>query len=505
MNTTKIQTWKNTVITTILLVLVVIFPLIVDNAYFNILETKYKAYYMIMLMLITISIVLSFWQEKIGLLQIVKENKIILIFWSILIISTLQSDYLYEAFWGNEGRYSGLFLLSIYIISYLIIKSSWKFNPWVLEFFLGTGLVMCVIGISDYFWMDILGYHQNMKADQIVSYVSTVGNINSYTAYIALLIGLSTTLFCTSTSKVKTTWYYINIVIAFFAIIMGRSDNAYLALAALFGFLPFYAFQNKRGTLRYLITLASFFTVIQCISWINVIYEDGVVGLESLFNVIASFQGLIFVVIGLWLVCIGYWYVTMKKTAKVETENKKLIWVWLAIVSIAIIGIVVAWIDANLGGNGARYGALEPYLVFSDSWGTNRGFIWKKSIEMYQEFSPIRKLIGYGPDTFGILTVNNIMKDMVNTTGQIFDTAHNEYIQYLLTIGAFGLVIYLTFLVTTGFTMIKKRSHSPYIMGCFFAILCYSAQALVNLNLPITTPMMWLLLSAAMSACKSES
>jgi len=35
--------------------------------------------------------------------------------------------------------------------------------------------------------------------------------------------------------------------------------------------------------------------------------------------------------------------------------------------------------------------------------------------------------------------------------------------------------------------------------GILGAALCYCAQALVNLNLPIVAPMMWLLMSIAMT------
>ena len=44
------------------------------------------------------------------------------IFLIVCIISTLQSQYLYESFWGNEGRYTGLFLLAIYVITFLFIS-----------------------------------------------------------------------------------------------------------------------------------------------------------------------------------------------------------------------------------------------------------------------------------------------------------------------------------------------------------------------------------------------
>ena len=90
---------------------------------------------------------------------------------------------------------------------------------------------------------------------------------------------------------------------------------------------------------------------------------------------------------------------------------------------------------------------------------------------------------------------------MVNTTqGQLFDNAHNEYLQYLVTIGALGLITYVVFLVSSIWRMALRRHRNVYIVGCLFAVLCYSAQALVNINLPIATPILWLLLSVGMAA-----
>lgn len=90
---------------------------------------------------------------------------------------------------------------------------------------------------------------------------------------------------------------------------------------------------------------------------------------------------------------------------------------------------------------------------------------------------------------------------MNSAQGQIFDNAHNEYLQYLVTTGALGLLTYVVFLVAAGWRMAVRRDRNPYLTGCLFGGLCYSAQAVVNLSLPITAPMMWLLLSVGMAAC----
>jgi O-antigen ligase len=165
----------------------------------------------------------------------------------------------------------------------------------------------------------------------------------------------------------------------------------------------------------------------------------------------------------------------------------------------AIVGIIILMIYANMGSNADRFGSFRKYLVFDNSWGTNRGYIWKASCRLWKDFSVEKKLIGYGPDTFGILTVKKLYSEMVTATGQMFDTAHNEYLQYLVTIGILGVISYVTFLITALIKMLKSHKVSPYCAAAAGGVLCYAAQATVNLNLPIATPTMWLLLSVGVA------
>ena len=94
------------------------------------------------------------------------------------------------------------------------------------------------------------------------------------------------------------------------------------------------------------------------------------------------------------------------------------------------------------------------------------------------------------------------MGDMLEKTGLVFDTAHNEYIQYLLTIGPIALLGYLVFLVGSCRIMVKAYRKNPYILACVTGVLCYGVQAIVNLNLPIVTPMLWFWLSVGIGLVK---
>ena len=91
---------------------------------------------------------------------------------------------------------------------------------------------------------------------------------------------------------------------------------------------------------------------------------------------------------------------------------------------------------------------------------------------------------------------------MVNRYNEIFDSAHNEYLQYFVTIGPFGLAAYLVLLVSSVLRMIKKAGDNPYVVATAFAVVCYGAQAFVNINLPIATPVMWTLLMMGLAGCR---
>ena len=107
----------------------------------------------------------------------------VIAFWAFAGISTLQSEWLYEAFWGNEGRYSGFFLITIYVVFYFIVSRYWNVKTWILEAFLASGMILCLIGITDYFQLDVLNFRGNMRPEQSTIFTSTIGNINTYTAY----------------------------------------------------------------------------------------------------------------------------------------------------------------------------------------------------------------------------------------------------------------------------------------------------------------------------------
>lgn len=509
-------------------ILLVIYPLYIKNRYGEVVEGKYRLYWMTVLAALAAVIFLSLtflaidqiryggknrkksfekfarggWKEIFGL-----HDLFLAAFMVCVILSTLQTEYLYESVWGNEGRYSGAFVLLLYGISVFLIGKLLRFHQIYLELFLIASMGVCLIGIADYFNWDPMEFKIGLIRNQTL-FTSTFGNINVYTAFVDIVMGTAAALFLSARGK-RTYWYYICMVIAFTAAITGRSNNVYLAFGVIFGFLPFYGFSTRKGISRYLMTAASFFTIIEVLEAFEgrTGTELGmVIGMDGLAEVIGNADSLIIFTIFLWIFAFALRFVKFKETDK--PTGKWLRYSWGVFLILIIAVSAAAFWDANIGGHGGRYGRLAPYLVFSDNWGTDRGFVWKFAMELYNQFPLIHKIFGYGADTFGILTTQyngDTMVRMYQEFGVYYDNAHNAFLQYLVTLGAAGVTAYVLFFISSIVWMIRKAGKSPAVLACVFGAACYFAQSSVNIELPGVTPAFWTILAVGLAAARRES
>ena len=428
------------------------------------------------------------------------------------------SDMIYCAFTGKEGRYTGLMLLLFYFLAYMCVTRCFRFSKKYAWCFLVFGALVCIFGITDHLGYDVLSMRgevfERNNPQALHSFVSTIGNINTYTTFVGFCLVLSGTLFVMSRERARVVAFYVvTLAIAFMAMAMGSSDNGYLTLAAFFGLLPLVAFRTWTGIRRYVVALAMFFTDIKLVTIIDEIYGDKAWGIDGLFNNISQSQFLMPIIIVLWILAIILYVPTIKKLARkeastIETSDRApraILIAWAALMVVGIVAAIVFIIYANTNTSDARYGwlgSLKYYFVFNDAWGTYRGYVWKAGMEMFSGLPIIHQIFGTGPDTFGLYMLTRYY-EMVDTTSQIYDSAHNEYLQYLFTIGIAGLVSYLGLLISTVYGAFKKARRieegdtkfeptaAAFVIACAYLVMCYACQATVNINLPISTPILW--------------
>lgn len=490
-----------------------VLPLIVTNKYFNILKTKTITFTLLTLGLLVVLAVNGFVEGDINLKAIKKTfrfskdniaNLSITAFVITAAVSTLTAgDYILQAFLGNEGRYNGLQLCLVYFFAYITVSKYFRFDMKVFDAFIISGLLVSLFGISDYFDLDIFDFKSGMLTEQQNIFTSTIGNINTYTAFLALFISLVMCLFIFSETDFKnkdgslnrSIYYYICMFIGFIAITMGNSDNGYLTLGALFGFVPFFAFKKKSALLKYFISLAAYFTSIWIVSVINVAFADTVIGISGLYNIISSFKYLYLVVIFMWALVAVIYRLVMPAKFDYDKVSHIFVFVWLFLIIAGVLGVAAIVYIINKSPEPGKYGTLSEYAIFSDAWGSYRGYIWRATVEEFNNLDIVHKLFGTGPDTFGIYMDKLRYEDMMIKTGQYYDAAHNEYLHYLYTHGILGLVSYLVFIISViymGFKRVIKDKDisSPknvVLLGLTYGVLAYATQASVNINIPIAS------------------
>lgn len=537
----KLMNASNVIVGLWLLAMFTIFPLIYNDFYFDILQTKYYTVLTLSIIMISALIVIcgfaggfkNFFDNlnKKGFAVWFKEefsiwDICIMVFWLMSALSTaFAGRFVMESITGDKGRYSGLLLISIYVIIYFTVSRMFSFSKVYFTVFLAVSIPVCLFGYTDYFNMDILGFKEKISPEQWPIFTSTIGNINTYTAVLAFYIAIAGTLFITTPFKSdngrgesigKIVFYYVIMLMNFIALTMGTSDNGYLTLAVFFGIVPFVAFRTMEGVRRFILTILTYLLGIKIIQLINISYAGKVLGISGLYDFISDFKYLDLVIVALAItVIIMYVLEYRKKEKRREGEAllRSLRYIWLAILVIVFAAIVFIGMKINSDVTAAKekYGALADYFVFNDSWGTFRGYIWRAAVEEYMKFPLLHKIFGSGPDTFGLYIGLLRNEEMTSVTGQFFDATHNEYIQFLFTLGPIATIAYVLALILPSVEALRTRlfylrdnTMLPYLYACAIAVICYATQAVVNLNLPVVTPFLWIFLSIMVAILRDK-
>lgn len=516
-----------TLMTIYVLFYLCVFPLATHDKYFDILKFRFQLYwiptliYGIIFLVLAICYLISDKHSNGGALTAKLKEKlkrnvlktkltktdicfIALIF--IMTLSVLFADYQYEAIWGSLGRFNGLVLWLMFFIAYWLVTRFYHFKKWHLYAYLIAACLPEIWGITDFFLLDLFHFHEGAAANYIYTFASSVGNINTYTNMVALHLGTSAALLVLARGKWETILAGISLIIASFAIIMGISDNGILAAGAVFAFLPFVAWEFRQNIVRYFIALSTFVTGIIVTGQLTIGRAtmadcDG----GSVFVTIGKTTAGIALMIAVWVLTVILILAFRKTTDQEEKSVRCAKRIWAILVALGMVAVLAVYIDANMGNHLDLWAPYQNILIFSDTWGTGRGINWRFAWEYFtKDASLLKKLIGYGPDTYYIITMDRYKHAMRDAGYGIFDAAHNEYIEYLTTIGILGTLAYLGVLVT-GLRHMFKKPKNRFAVACGFAVFAYAVQAVVNIAIPITTPILMILLYVGISVAKEPA
>ena len=508
------------------------FPFLTHDAYFDILETRFQGFWTLTLGMGVIILLLSLAYLLCDLLYTEGRNTkaffarlnprhyhdrlkprllptdipfavLILIY----LLSMALSGYPYETWWGNRGRYMGVLMWLMLFLAYVCITRFYRLRRWHVYAFLLAGLGVCLWGLTDFFQLNVFGFFDEVPDRAYWSiFAASIGNINSYTSYLALLLAVSMGLFVRAEKLPEGLFALAAFCIANQALICGMSDNVVFTYGMLYAAAPLLLWQQRRHVLRYgiclLITLLAMrlggiMINTPALGTINMGENNGIL------ITLGSCSALWLPILALGAVLLIGGLLTRRTMGQALTKLPKRLWTGLIVLGIAaVLGVLI---DANMGNHAALWQPFSSFLCFNDKWGTGRGFAWRMALTYFVNDMPfLQKLFGYGPDTYYMITMDNYFQDMVNAGYGMFDSAHNEYLNYLMTIGIAGLLAYLWLCLRFLKTWRRRAQARPMYYVPMLMLLAYSAQAFINICVPIVYPILAVAMFAFMAGEREE-
>jgi Lipid A core - O-antigen ligase and related enzymes len=173
-----------------------------------------------------------------------------------VILSWLFSKYRSQAFWGMDLRWEGALAFTAYFsilyISYLCVSSKLNLST-ILKFIFISSVVLSVIGIIQYFGIDIIPRDYARKDWTYMSF-STLGNPNFFGSYLSLIFPIAICVLLASPKKYFFSYYALNIIL-FSAVICTRTRSAWVGLAVSAAFILVMLIKTDRTKLKRLAVL----------------------------------------------------------------------------------------------------------------------------------------------------------------------------------------------------------------------------------------------------------
>jgi len=416
-------------------------PLIINNGYYNITETK-SFYFVVLSLLLVVSAFINtltkLAKEKRLIFQYIPLDLPMLLFGMLCVLSAVLSTYQLDVWIGEKSRYQGTVIILVYVIVYFIVSRNYFFSQNFLLCLVFAFSVVSFLAVLNCFDIDFLGFYNILSAENKSKYVSTIGNVNFYSSYMCLIFPVLVCGYCQTEKRSSKLIYTFALIIGSFGMMVTSSESFAVGFAVSMLIIPL-LFNDVERIKKYCVAILLILLSTQVYSLIYRFTDNKNVEISQLLNIFVSP-----VVSGAFILLVGVSLLLLYKKPECLGIFKKIYTSFIVfIVSLVILSFVLS--------NTIGLGALDKVFKISEDWGTYRGGIWKQLVKLYSDFSDKEKLFGVGPEA-----LHNISYPLEAHGNKNLDQAHNEYLQYLLTTGIFGILSYISVIVTVLISVIKK-------------------------------------------------
>jgi hypothetical protein len=420
-------------------------------------------------------------------------------------------DFVWRGFTtnGTQGRWEGFWAFFAYVLAFLIIARFYRPRRLHFLIFACSAILLTLNGILEYVGFDFLertGFFQmgNLEFHPITrSFRTTLGNINIVSAYCSLVIVLFAVLFTGENSR----WgilYFIPSVFAFLLLSICMGDSGRVGMLGAMVLIIPYWFSDRLRFGKMLILMAGWCAVFAA-NQLYIVYVRP--------NRI-PFHPNLFITLAIVLLAAGFCVLLFIK----KWPGRQLKIAGAAFLGVALIGgLLFIEIAGSRWSNQPRNIVWQAREIMhgrmGDNFGSGRGWVWKNGISVIK-YNP---LLGTGPDTFyfamggtqtgsveearrnphgnqNIVAAGGLHYDSFMATRQIFDKAHNTFLQIAVCLGLPALLAYLIFLGALFIPAVKIAFRRPVLLAFGAGSLSYLIQCFFQVDTPIDRPLIYIAL-----------
>lgn len=419
-----------------------------------------------------------------------------------ILVSTFASKNRGDAFFAESGRQLGALMLLVGILIYYILKTWLKPTMLLVWIFLIANSLVFLLAILNTWSIDPLGMYQNLLASQRDEFIGTMGNLNISAGYFCMVLPVFMVMFLVSETISSKIIYGAELVLASLAAICVRSDSVFLGMWIALLILLWFAFESIKKLADWLGLLLLLHVPLFALIVVN--HKTESVQFNGISGWMLDPHHLIpIVVVLLVLFLLTKLIQRQEKDYTIQLKRFRNV-IFGFLVGVGMLLLVMVVVVNVLGKDRIGNGVLGR-LILDDSFGTNRGYIWKRTILAYGDLPLWQKITGIGLNQFGPFIQNAYGAEMTRLFQAPYIDAHNEFLQFLVTSGVAGVAGYFGFLISALIRYWKRMKEQPLLLMTVGMIGAYIVQGLINNPQVFTTPLLFVYLGIAESLYQYKS
>ena len=382
---------------------------------------------------------------------------------------------------GCEGRYGGLWFLLACGAAFACIAAGALRGQTIVVLIMLTSVLCSALGIANALGFDPLGFYKRIMPGQEIMFMSTIGHFDCFGTYIVMMMGICGGQFVFSNNAVYRMFAFLCALLCATAAIAARTDCALLGMHMICAALLAVS-GGRHGAIRraFLLWAAAF--AVQPVMLHALMHSRFALDLSGPTLLLGQWPiSGIGCVIMLIAACLCGIHRRLDRPAPGRSCTMIAVGICSLTACLALLLIMAYFTIINPT---ADIGSAANFLRLNENWGSLRGYVYKWSIRAYSDFSLAEKLLGRGLDTT-LIILGPYFDDPVGLAGGVFDDAHCQLLQYLLTGGLLTVIAFAAFYIAITYTVGKRAGKDPLLCGIFAALVCYGMILLLNVAQPI--------------------